>query len=116
MYDTPTHDPLSDLRHRVELNSVWPSISDICYAFRPAGSCQTNGPNGTKQKGKRKGRRRAGRGKMKYAGNVSVLVVSNPSINIYNPPRKKQSAARGEQQMKLSQQHAEEDGEEEEEE
>lgn len=116
MYDTPTHDPLSDLRHRIPFV---PSISDICYAFRPAGSCQTNGPNGIKQKGKRKGRRRAGRGKrekMKYAGNVSVLVVSNPSINIYNPPRKKQSAARGEQQMKLSQQHVEEDGEEEEEE
>lgn len=33
MYDTPTHDPLSDLRHRVELNSVWQSISDIVMHF-----------------------------------------------------------------------------------
>lgn len=59
------------------------------------GSCQTNGPNGTKQKGQTKGQtkgksgREGGGGrKIKYAGNVSVLVVSNPSINIYNPPRK----------------------------
>lgn len=47
------------------------------------------------RRGKPKDRRRGreGRGgrrgrKIKYAGNVSVLVVSNPSINIYNPPRK----------------------------
>lgn len=56
---------------------------------------QTGERKEERQMGERKGQRGA-IGKIKYAGNVSVLVVvSNPSINIYNPPREKQCGGRG---------------------
>lgn len=76
--------------NRIPFGKVFP-----IFVMHFDGSCQTNGPNGTKQKGETKGQTKGKSGreggvgrKIKYAGNVSVLVVSNPSINIYNPPRK----------------------------